>query len=58
MTIKEMRVKTGLTQAKFAELLGIPRRSIENWESGASKCPDYTIRFIDYYLTKEKAYRE
>jgi len=28
-----MRVKTGLTQAKFAELLGIPRRSIENWKA-------------------------
>lgn len=58
MTIKEMRAKTGLTQAQFAQLLGIPKRSIENWETAKSKCPDYVTKLINYYLTKEKAYKE
>lgn len=58
MTIKEMRTRTGLTQAQFAQLLGIPKRSIENWERGVSRCPDYVPKFIDYFLTHEGAYNK
>ena len=39
--IKEIRLMTGLSQAKFAEKYGIPKRSIENWESGKRNCPPY-----------------
>ena len=39
--IKALRESTGLTQRAFAELLGIPKRSIENWESEVSKPPEY-----------------
>lgn len=56
MTIKEMRAKTGLTQAQFAQLLGIPKRSIENWERGASQCPEYVNKLINYFLTHEGVY--
>lgn len=57
MTIKEMRAKTGLTQAQFAQLLGIPKRSVENWERGVSRCPDYVTKLIDYFLTHEDVYK-
>ncbi|MBS6860289.1 MAG: helix-turn-helix domain-containing protein [Clostridiales bacterium] len=53
--IKALRESTGLTQRAFAELLGIPKRSIENWESGVSKPPEYVVRLIAFYITnKEK----
>lgn len=58
MTIKEMRTRTRLTQAQFAQLLGIPKRSIENWERGVSRCPDYVTRLIDYFLEHEGAYNK
>lgn len=58
MTIKEMRAKTKLTQAQFAQLLGIPKRSIENWERGVSRCPDYVTKLIDYFLEHEEAYNK
>lgn len=58
MTIKEMRAKTGLTQAQFAQLLGIPKRSVENWERGVSRCPDYVTKLIDYFLEHEGAYNK
>lgn len=32
--IKEARIKAGLTQNEMSKLLGIPRRTIEDWESG------------------------
>lgn len=41
MTICDIRQHTGLSQAKFATRFCIPRRSIEDWESGARRCPDY-----------------
>ena len=53
MTIKEMRAETGLTQVKFAEHLGIPRRTIENWESGVNDCPKYVKELIEYRLRNE-----
>ena len=32
--IKEVREKTGLTQAKFAARLHISARTLQNWEQG------------------------
>ena len=36
---KTARLATGLSQAKLSALLSIPRRSIENWESGIYEPP-------------------
>ena len=41
LTICDIRRYTDLSQAKFATRFCIPRRSIEDWESGARRCPDY-----------------
>ena len=41
LTIKDIRAHTGLSQAAFATRFCIPRRTVENWESGTSSCPDY-----------------
>lgn len=49
--ITELRESTGLTQRAFAELLGIPKRSIENWESDVSKPPEYLVRLIAFFLS-------
>ena len=51
--IKEIRNRTGLSQQKFSGITGIPKRTIENWESGKNKCPTYTIKLIKYYVDKE-----
>lgn len=32
--IKELRLGAGLTQAQLAEMSGVSKRSIENWECG------------------------
>lgn len=45
-TIKEIREYSGLSQKKFAGKYGIPVRSIENWESGARKCPEYLTSLL------------
>lgn len=53
MTIKEMRAKSGMTQKAFSEYLNIPKRSIEEWEGGRRKPPDYVVELIEYKLTHE-----
>ena len=45
-TIKEARIKAGLTQAKMAELFEIPKRTIEEWDRGARKCPHWAELLI------------
>ena len=52
--IKSIRLRTGLTQTEFGQRLGgIPLRTIQNWEYGARKCPDYLLGLIEYKLQKE-----
>lgn len=46
MKIKEARQKAGLTQKEMAEMLEIPKRTIEDWERGASKPPEYVEKLI------------
>ena len=44
--IKDIRAASGLSQVKFAQRYGIPRRSIENWESGITECPSYVVNLL------------
>lgn len=53
MTFKELRKLSGMTQRKYAEYFGIPRRTIEDWESGKRSCTDYLMRLMEYKLRKE-----
>ena len=54
MTIKEMRKATGMTQQQFAELLRIPKRTLQDWEYEKAKTPEYTEFLIEYYLRHEE----
>ena len=53
MTIKELRTACKMTQAAFAKELDIPKRTIENWESGSRKPPKYITELIEFRLKKE-----
>ena len=53
MTIKEMREAAGMTQKAFSEYFHIPKRSIENWESGTRAAPSYLVELIEYKLIGE-----
>ena len=50
MTIKEIRQLTGWTQSEFGKFLGIPMRTIQNWETGQRKCPDYVVDLIEFKI--------
>ena len=44
--IKEARMSVGLTQKRMSELLLIPLRTIENWESGKRNPPLWAENLI------------
>lgn len=50
MTIKEIRKEHKITQSELAKITGIPLRTIEDWERGASKPKDYLINLISEFL--------
>ena len=47
MTIFEMRTAFGDTQSEFAERYNIPFRTIQNWESGVRKPPEYVVELLE-----------
>lgn len=51
--MKEIRALTGLSQVKFANKYGIPRRTYENWESGTARCPEYLINLLEFAVKSE-----
>ncbi len=53
-TIKEMRQQTGLSQSQFAEKFGIPVRTIQKWEIGASKPKPYLLHMMQEMLKQDE----
>jgi DNA-binding transcriptional regulator YiaG len=51
--IKAVREKTGMNRKDFADWLGIPYRTISDWEHGERKMPDYVLRLIAYKVKME-----
>ena len=43
-----LREETGMNRREFAEYFGIPYRTIQDWELGNRKMPDYLLRLMAY----------
>lgn len=50
MSIKEMRLQTGLSQSKFAAMFEIPVATLKDWEQGRRKPPVYVINMMEKIL--------
>ena len=53
-TLKNIRADLGLNRKQFSEYMDIPLRTLEEWEAGRRKMPDYVLRLILYYSKMEK----
>lgn len=53
MTFKELREQSGMSRKQFCEYFDIPYRTIQDWELGNRKCPEYLLELMRYKLTKE-----
>ncbi len=58
MAIKQIRAISGLSQVKFGQKYGIPRRTIEGWECDENSpnhrvCPDYVRRLLERVVKED-----
>lgn len=56
--IRELRESIGLTRKEFSEHIGIPVRTLEDWEAGRRTPPEYIPRLISYQLEYEELFRK
>ena len=54
MTILELRKKTGLSQSQFAKRFHLNVRTVQTWEQGTRKTPDYVIWLIAKVIELEE----
>lgn len=53
MSIREMRARLGDTQSEFAVRYNIPFRTIQNWETGVRKPPEYIVDLLEQRIKKD-----
>lgn len=53
MTIKEIRVLTGLSQVKFCEKYHIPLNTFARWEQGKREPPDYLVELLEFKVKED-----
>lgn len=54
-SLSEIRAKVGMTQEAFAEWVGIPYRTYQNWENGMRVPPAWAVKLLAHYVkTAEK----
>ncbi len=54
--IRKLREEAGMTRKMFCDFFGIPGRTIQDWELGVRKPPDYVVRLLPYKLMVEWDY--
>ncbi|MFQ7618330.1 helix-turn-helix domain-containing protein [[Clostridium] scindens] len=57
MTVREMRELLGLSRAAFSRIYKIPVRTLEDWEAGRRKCPDYVLYLLERCVKEDKKKR-
>ena len=58
MNIREMSVELGDTQSEFADRYHIPFRTIQNWETGVRKPPEYIVSLLERQVKQDLVNRK
>ncbi len=51
---KVIREQSGMNRKEFSDWLGIPYRTMQEWELGRRVMPEYVLRLIAYKVLNEK----
>lgn len=49
----KLRLSTKMNRKEFADYIGIPYRTLQDWELGNRKMPEYVLRLMSYYIRFE-----
>lgn len=52
--LKNMREELGMNRTEFSHYVGIPLRTLEEWEAGRRLMPDYVLRLLAYYTKMQQ----
>ena len=58
MNIREMRTQLGDTQSEFAARYKIPFRTVQNWETGSRKPPEYIMDLLENRIREDLVNRK
>ena len=58
MNIREMRTRLGDTQSEFAARYHIPFRTVQNWETGLRKPPEYIMSLLESRIREDLVNRK
>ncbi len=50
---KMIRAKSGMSRTDFSAWLGVPYRTMQEWELGRRAMPEYVLRLIAYKVLNE-----
>ena len=53
MNIRELRRQLGDTQSEFSARYGIPFRTVQNWEAGVRKPPEYILELLEHRIQED-----
>ena len=53
-SLKKMREDLGMNRTEFSQYIGIPLRTLEEWEAGRRQMPEYVLRLMAYYTKVER----
>ena len=53
MTIKEIRLLTGLSQAEFSKKYNIPKRTLQDWEYDKRIPPVYVVELLEFKVKSD-----
>ena len=56
--LKKIREDLGMNRTEFSHYMGIPLRTLEEWEAGRRQMPDYVLRLIAYYAKMQRLLAE
>lgn len=56
--LKRIREDLGMNRTEFSRYMEIPLRTLEEWEAGRRKMPDYVLRLMAYYTKMERLLAE
>lgn len=57
-TLKRTREMLGMNRTEFSNYMEIPLRTLEEWEAGRRRMPDYLLRLIVYYVQMQRLLKE
>ena len=58
MNIREMRAQLGDTQSEFSARYHIPFRTVQNWETGMRKPPEYVSDLLEQRIKEDLTNRK